>query len=319
VRNLGGNGLEAVLAARRQVGRFRTLVEFCENVDLSALNRRILENLIKCGAMDSLEGTRAQQTAILDRAVEIGQRALKDRQSGQGGLFAEWAVSEADAVPLPPVPDFSQKEKLAGEKETIGLYVTGHPLDEFAAKVADLATHDSSKLEDLERNAEVALCGVVTNIQRKRNKDGRLWASFQLDDGKGVAECMAFHTVFEHVSQDLLEDRAVLVRGLALPEDNGPARISVKEVAPLELASVQLPRLVSIRVFLNGKPGGDRADELMRLFERKRGEAEVRLRLEKPRDFSVILDVATRVRPDKEFTAEVERICGPQSMEVLAE
>jgi len=90
-------------------------------------------------------------------------------------------------------------------------------------------------------------------------------------------------------------------------------------VTPLEVAGIQLPRLVSIRVVLNGRAERDRAAELMELFGRKRGEAEVRLRLEKPRDFSVILDVAARVRPDKEFTAEVERICGPQSLEVLAE
>jgi len=220
---------------------------------------------------------------------------------------------------MPNVPDWTAKEKLIGEKETIGFYVTGHPLDEFRDKIADMATHDSSRLEDLERNADVALCGLVSNIQRKRNKEGKLWASFQLQDHFGIAECMCFATAFEQIGHELVDDRPVLVRGLALPEENGPARISVKSVTPLEVAGIQLPRLVSIRVVLNGRAERDRAAELMELFGRKRGEAEVRLRLEKPRDFSVILDVAARVRPDKEFTAEVERICGPQSLEVLAE
>jgi DNA polymerase-3 subunit alpha len=104
-----------------------------------------------------------------------------------------------------------------------------------------------------------------------------------------------------------------------LPEDNAPPKISVQDIIPLELARLNLPSLISIRIPVgtNGT-NGDKADALNRLFARKRGETEVRLRLEKPRDFSVILDVTTKVRPDKEFRAEVERICGPESVEILA-
>jgi DNA polymerase-3 subunit alpha len=319
IKSVGANAVESIVAARRDHGRFKTLLAFCENADLASINKRMIESFIKCGAMDSLEGTRGQLMATIDKCVESGQRAWRDRESGQAGLFAGMKEAETPSIPLPDVDDWTPKQKLAGEKETIGFYVTGHPLDEFREKVAELATHDSSKLEALERNNDVALCGVVTNVQRKRNKEGKLWASFQLDDWAGVTECMVFATVFESISADLAEDKAVLVRGLALPEENGPARISVKEVVPLELASVQLPRLISIKVLLNGKAGEGRANDLMALFARKQGQAEVRLRLEKPRDFSIILDVTSRVRPDKEFVAEVERICGPQSMEVLAE
>ena len=320
IKSVGANAVEPIVKVRGERGRFKSLLGFCEFVDLGSINKRMIENFIKSGAMDSLEGTRGQLMATIEKSVEAGQKASRDRESGQGGLFAELMADEEDAsIPLPNVPAWTQKEMLAGEKETIGVYVTGHPLDEFREKVNDLATHDSSGLEDLQRNTELALCGVVTNVQRKRNKEGKLWAAFQLDDGKGVAECMAFAGVFDSVNQELAEDRAVLVRGLALPEENAPARVSVKEVVPLELASVRLPRLISIKVPLNGRAEGDRAGALMALFGRKRGAAEVRLRLEKPRDFSIILDVTIRVRPDKEFAAEVERICGPQSMEVLAE
>jgi DNA polymerase-3 subunit alpha len=106
----------------------------------------------------------------------------------------------------------------------------------------------------------------------------------------------------------------VLVRGQAFPEEGGPAKISVQEVVPLELARVPMPSLISIRVNV----GAGRAEELRRLFERKPGDTEVRLRLEKPRDFSVVLDIGVKVRPDREFRAEIERICGPEALEVLA-
>src|SRR5688572_861804 len=320
IKNVGAAAVESVLAARREVVRFRTLVEFCEVVDVSAVNKRMIESFIKAGAMDSLDGTRAQLFATVEGAMEAGQRALRDRNSGQGGLFATFGEDPPPEKPLPRVPDWTVKEKLAGEKEMLGFYITGHPLDELREKVKDLATHDSSSLEALNRGDEVALCGVITNLQRKRNKEGKPWASFQLQDWVGAADCMMFATTYEQLASELDDDKAVLVRGTALPEENAAARISVKEVVPLEKARLKLPRLISIRVVLDTRSNGsDRAGELTELFERKRGEAEVRLRLEKPRDFSIILDVAARVRPDKEFCAEVERICGPQSMEVLAD
>lgn len=318
IKNLGAAAVQAIVNARSECGPFETLEDFCENVDLSAINRRIIENLVKSGAMDSLRATRAQLFALIDSAIESGQRAWRDRASGQGGLFAGIVEPRKARKPLPDIPDWTAKEKLAGEKETIGLYVTGHPLDEFRDKVKELGSHDSSNLEGLNRGDEVAICGVVTGLQRKRNKEGKLWASFQLEDWFGSVSCMCFASAYERLHQDLQVDAAVLVRGKAMPDESGAVQISVKDVVALSTADVSLPRLISIRVPIGGANGLDRAEQLTRLFQRKPGEAEVRLRLEKPKDFSVILDVTVKVRPDKEFCAEVERICGPQSVEVLA-
>ena len=111
----------------------------------------------------------------------------------------------------------------------------------------------------------------------------------------------------------------MLVRGLVLPEENAPPKISVQEIVPLEVARINLPSLISIRVPVNGVERARNAPRRCASCSRsKPGETEVRLRLEKPRDFSVILDVTAKVRPDKEFCAEVERICGPEAMEILA-
>jgi DNA polymerase-3 subunit alpha len=318
IKNVGAAAVDAIVRARSETGAFGTLYDFCEAVDASAINRRMIESFIKAGAMDSLGGNRAQLNAVLDGAIESGQRAWRDRSSGQAGLFGDlFAAGEQPQRPLPNVPDWTQKEKLAGEKEMIGFYVTGHPLDEYREKVRDLISHDSSQLEGLNRGDQVALCGVITNIQRRRNKEGKPWAMFQLEDWFGQADCMAFATAYEQLSGDLAEDRAVLIRGSALPEENAPARISVKDVTPLERARLDLPSLISIRIFLNGQ-AGERAGALQDLFGRKPGESGVRLRLEKPRDFSVVLDVPAKVRPDKEFVSEIERICGPEAYEILA-
>ncbi|MBM3796963.1 MAG: DNA polymerase III subunit alpha, partial [Acidobacteria bacterium] len=318
IKNVGSNAVDAIVNARNEGGRFRTLADFCERVDMGSVNRRMIESFIKAGAMDSLEGTRAQLWAVIDRAMEAGQRVWKDKASGQVGLFGDLMIEDgAPEMELPKVQDWLPREKLTGEKEMIGFYVTGHPLDEYREKVADVATHDTSTTESLERGVEVAMCGVITGIQRRRNKEQKLWASFMLEDWVGTAECMAFAKVYESLLNDLVEDKAVLIRGMVLPEENAAPRISVQSITPLALVRQELPRLVSVRVFLNGK-GNERAQALTELFARKQGEAQVRLRLEKPRDFALIMDLEAKVKPDKEFVAEIERICGPQSFEVLA-
>ena len=319
VRNIGAAAADSIIEARRSGEPFQSLYDLCERVDLTTVNRRILENLIKCGAMSSLQGNRAQLTAMLENAMESGQRAWKDRQSGQTGLFGMVADQPAHQEhPLPLLPDWTPQQKLSNEKEVIGIYITGHPLDAYSDKVAELSTHATETLEGLERGAEVAICGILTGIQRKRNRDGKLWAAMRLEDRTGSVEAMVFSTQYDRLLTALVEDQAVLVRGLALPEENAPPKISVQDIVPLEVARVNLPTLISIRIPVGANGTVDKAEALNQLFTRKRGETEVRLRLEKPRDFSVILDVTPKVRPDKEFWAEVERICGPESVEILA-
>jgi DNA polymerase-3 subunit alpha len=294
-------------------------------VDLASINRRMIESLIRAGAMDSLEGNRAQLMAVVEGAMEAGQRAQRARESGQEGLFGEAFIAEHghEEKPLPAVPEFALREKLLGEKEMLGFYVTGHPLDQYEDKTRELATHSSGNLEGLEKGVEVALCGVITGVQRKRNREGKPWASMVLEDRNGAVEALLFTTNFERLSSMLAEDQAVLVRGLVLPEENAPPKISVQDIVPLEVARVPLPSLISIRVWLrkNGDAANGNADRvaaLNDLFHRKAGDTQVRLRLESPRDFTVILDVPTKVRPDREFRAEIEKLCGAEAIEVLA-
>src|SRR5258707_9246271 len=172
----------------------------------------------------------------------------------------------------------------------LGIYVSGHPLDEFNDKISELATHDTETLESLDRGAEVALCGILTGITRKRNKEGKLWAAMQLEDRKGSVEAMAFTNQYDRLLSALVEDKAMLVRGLVLPEDNAPPKLSIQDIIPLEFARADLPTVISIRVNLSTNGHGDKAGALQQLFLRKQGNTEVRLRIENPRDFSVILD-----------------------------
>ncbi len=319
VKNLGPSAVEAIRAARQEVGRFRSLYQFCEKVDPASINRRMIESLIRAGAMDSFVGNRAQLFAAVESAMEAGQRVWRDRLNGQAGLFGEIiAEHEEPEKPLPDLPDLTGKEKLLGEKEMLGFYVTGHPLDQYEDKVRELATHDTSNLEGLPKSAEVALCGVLTGIQKRRNREQKPWASMSIEDRNGSVEAMVFTTNYERLASTLVEDQAVLVRGLVLPEESAPPKISVQDVVPLDVARVPLPTLISIKVWLGRNGVTDKAAALHDVFQRKPGDTQVRLRLEMSRDFSVILDVPDKVRPDKDFRTAVERICGADCVEVLA-
>ncbi len=321
VKNVGAGAVEAIVKAREESGEFNTLDDFCERVDLSAVNRRVIESLIKAGAMDNLRGTRSQLFAVIEDCMEAGQRAQKDRLSGQTGLFGELLASEADSAhhdrALPKVNDWTQSEKLRGEKETIGFYVSGHPLDQYRWKVTELTAYASDNLADLQKGQEIALCGIITGIQKRRNKEQKPWAFMQLEDWNGSTEVLCFATRYEMLQREIEDDKAVMVRGKVMPEDDGSVKLNVQEIIPLDVARVNFPSLVSIKVRLT-QNGIDKADELKKLFDAKPGDTSVRFKLERPRDFTVVLDVNAKIRPDKEFKAEIDRICGSEALEVIA-
>jgi DNA polymerase-3 subunit alpha len=318
VKNLGQSAVEAICKTRSEIGRFTSLHEFCEKVDLSSVNRRMIESCIRAGAMDSLEGTRSQKFAAVEGAMEGGQRAQRDLASGQVGLFGEIVAEGPHSATLPNVPEWSDKEKLAGEKELLGFWVTGHPLDRYADKIAELANRDTSMLEGLEKNTGVSICGVLSGIQRKRNKEGKPWSAMTLEDAKGSVEAMVFTTNYERLAPQIVEDTAVLVRALVLPEEGAAPKLSVQDIVALDTARVDMPGVISIRIWLHRNGAQDRAQALEELFRKKPGPTQVRFRLESPRDFAVLLDVPAKVRPDREFKAAVEQICGADAIEKIA-
>jgi DNA polymerase-3 subunit alpha len=323
IKNVGRGAVEAVIEARERVGRpFKSLFEFCEEVDWQKINKRMLESAIKAGALDSLGGHRAQLMAGLDSAIETGQKQARDRAIGQGGLFA--AMPEAEEAPearLPSVPPMGKRELLAAEKEMLGFYVTGHPLEEYRDKVGELSTADSASLADSEPNAAVAMCGVLTGIQRKRNREGRPWAAATLEDLKGSTELLVFANQYESLGADLVNDAPVLIRGQVRVDEASPPKVSVQEIVLLDNARIKLPLQISVTVRLSNGAGAaeDVARKLRELFERKPGDTDVRLRLLRKKEFLVSYDLADRVRADREFRAAAEQICGRGSVEITAQ
>jgi DNA polymerase-3 subunit alpha len=199
----------------------------------------------------------------------------------------------------------------------LGFYVTGHPLNSYRQKIDELATHSTPQLGELEQNHEVALCGVLSAIAFKRNREGRRWAAATLEDLEGKVDLLVFANQFDALSPMLAEDQAVLVRGGIRSEEGAPPKVAVSEIVPLDNARVSVPAQVSITLRLGNGNGQDPIQRLHELFGRRPGTTDVRLRLLRSKDFLVFYDLALRVCADRDFRRQVEEICGPGSLEIM--
>ena len=319
IKNVGRAAVESVIEARSDdQGPFKSLFDFCARVDCSKLNKRMLESAIKAGALDSLGGNRHQLTRALDSAIEAGQRAFQDRITGQISMFDDLYQEDGDgAGSLPDEEEWSLEARLAEEKKVLGFYVTGHPLDAFSDTIEDFGALDSSTLSGQENHEEVAVCGILHNIQRRRNREGRPWAMAVLEDRLGTIDLLVFANHFEEVESELVVDRPVLVRGTVRADDEAGNKVAVTSMTALENAQPPDPSQVSLTLTLGAEDeAASKAKRLRDLCQGSPGPTDVRLRLQRPGDFLLIYDTDMQVTANSRFRRTAEQICGPGSLAV---
>src|SRR2546423_362522 len=203
VKNVGHNAIESIIAGRTKLGRFNSIYEFCEKVDLRLLNKRVLESLIKSGAMDSL-GRRGQLMAVLDKAIEGAQKTQRDAESGQHGLFGvfEEQIHTHDDK-LPDTPDWDEHVRLANEQEILGFFITGHPLEKYRDKLDDLhalsTDHISAMKSSTGKDETIATAGIITNLRVLKSKKGDFYAQANLEDMAGSVEMLVFPDAFRRL------------------------------------------------------------------------------------------------------------------------
>ena len=319
IKNVGKAAVESVIEVRQQLDAgFGSLFDFCKAVDWSKINKRMAESAIKAGAMDGLGGHRAQMLAGLDSVIESSQRAQRDEELGQESLFGGPAVSdESDLVRLPDVEEWPASERLAHEKEMLGFYVTGHPLDSFEDAVEEVGTQTTTSLDKLDNGRSVSICGMLHSVQRRRNREGRPWASAVLEDRDGSVELLVFANQFEQVEERLVQDQPVLVTGAVRAEDEAGRRISVEDVTLLKDARVVQPDQASLTLILNGDSEiSSVASRLRELVEGYPGQTNLSIRLERPRQYLVVFDIDARVNLNRKFRQQVAGLCGKDALEL---
>jgi DNA polymerase-3 subunit alpha len=340
VRGVGEGAVEAILAARKEGGAFKSIYDFCERVDTTKVNRRVVEALIKAGAFDGVAAagkgpngkplSRAQLFEGTERALERAAQAQKDRKSGQTSLFG--LLGGAPAAPkgqaaaggpaasgdekYADLEEWAPKLFLANEKEALGFYITGHPLDRFQADMSRYASVNTSGLELYAgKDSQVTIGGIVTDYQDKPTKSGNgRVAFFKLEDQYGQVKAVVFPKAYEKLQPVLGGDEPLLVTGKVVDEGEGESsdyKIFVDDAVPL--AKLRSERTKSVHLYLNADAVTKaQIVELAGLLGQHRGSCSTWLHLRIPMRSETVVPLGDRYAcaPSDELLTRIERLFG---------
>jgi DNA polymerase-3 subunit alpha len=322
VKGVGEGAVETMLEARSKEP-FKSLWDFSERVDGRRCNKKVLEALIKSGAMDGFGPPRAPMFAAIDQAAERAAQAQRDRDSGQTSLFGMLSAQPSNApAPEPTYPDVDEwmpKQKLSFEKEALGFYISGHPLDRYLQDLQRFRATRVDELEAKEERAEVSVGGVVCDYRDRPLKSGNgRMAFFSLEDPTGQVEVICFSRPFAEYEAVLKSDEPLLVTGQVVAEGEGEARqkkLHMKEAKPLAQLRSEKTRQVVITVPADALDGAKLA-AVKEALGRSPGGAQVVLQLVVPMRSrtEVVLPKALSVQAGDELMVALERLCGAGSV-----
>ncbi|MFZ1136849.1 MAG: DNA polymerase III subunit alpha [Candidatus Korobacteraceae bacterium] len=321
VKNVGHNAIESIVSARKEIGAFKSIFQFCEKVDLRLLNKRVIESLIKSGAMDAM-GRRSQLMAVVDTAMEHAQKSQRDAAMGQHGLFGVFAEEDTTQVekPLPNIPDWDEHQRLSAEKEILGFFITGHPLEKYGEKLLDfsaLTTEDLGQMKSSTGRDEVLVGGILKAVRISKSKKGDLYAQGRLEDMIGSVDILCFSESFKRLSEKLKLDVPVLVKGSVRVEEGSNPKLMISDITPLEEAQPKLARSLRIKVPVETSSTGT-IDALHSICAERKGEAKVLFDLERKGDFTAVMEAeGYNVLPDRSFINRVEELCGRGSVRII--
>jgi DNA polymerase-3 subunit alpha len=327
IKNVGAAAIDSIVAARAGAGRFASLEDFCARVDLRLVNRRVIESLIKAGAFDSLRATRAGLLAALDQAMEAGQRRQRDRQEGQVSLFEALGGGPGPAVATPPaaaaVPEWPAEELLACEREVLGFYLSGHPLEQYRDVARRLGAQGAAEVYGRPVGARVLLLGQVSAFTENSTKSGNrmAFATLELEDG-GVPLTI-FPEPYRAGAGALRHRGPVLVRGRTDDSDKGRV-VLVEEIQLLEEALEATgrgpgggngqPQTCRIRLQAAAQTVAPLLDALKAACREHPGQTPLFLHLLLPEHEVVVRVRELAVDPGAGLLEKVESLLGPGSI-----
>ena len=255
VRNVGEHAIECILAARNEGGEFKSLADFCDRLDLRAVNRRTLEALINCGAFDKINSNRRQLIQDLELVYDWAQSRARDRAVGQGNLFdffgggvdsnsnTNSTINSFDSAPkADPVEDFPAQEKLRLEKELLGFYVSDHPLKPLQKSARVLAPINLSQLSIQSENSTLCAVVMITGIKKVITKKGDPMAILQIEDLTGSSEAVVFPKSYENIGALLQEDAQLIIWGKVDRRDE-QTQLIVEDAEPVERVQMVMVQL----------------------------------------------------------------------------
>ncbi|WP_103027372.1 DNA polymerase III subunit alpha [Salinibacter altiplanensis] len=328
IKNAGEKAIHALIEARAEHGPFDSIFDLTKNVDLGTVNKRTLEALTQAGALDDLEGHRAQLMEIMDKAVRYGQKVQHDRMAGQNSLFGNGdAGTEAMQPGLPDAETWAKSQRLKEEHEVLGFYVSGHPLDEYRAEADAFATAHFGEPDQLEQVIEQAaggdgrnrgpvrtFCGIVTDVDRNTTKSGKPIAFATIEDFTGQGEMVIFSSILDRVQPYLEVDNVILAKG-NVEVRGGTVKVLAKDITPMWKVREQMVSEVILTVDLDQVMPDD-LQTFQRLCERTEGSCTLYFDVDAPelRGQERLRSRAYVVEPTAEFMRGAQRIFGPDNI-----
>ena len=324
VKGVGEKAVEQIIAARERVGRFKSLYHFCENVELRAANKQVMEALIKAGSFDNLGGSRAQMMAALEKAMQMGAGMQADAQRGQMNFFGEGGFgaddSSKDHETLPKVAPWSEMQMLTHEKSVLGFYVTMNPLSRHADTINVFSKANTSELGGVREGSEVVIGGMVTKIRQMVTKNGKRagakMAVFELEDLQGKCEVVMFPKCLEQWGEQLEVDKILFVKGTVDCRRENP-NILCDELIEMEDASDKLAAKVCITLSALDV-NEERISRIRNICAAHRGRSPVHISLKTSAGYriSAVADRKLSVRPDVEFCTKMKEVVGADKLEL---
>ena len=311
IKNAGDAPIRSIVETRDREGRFPSLHELCSQVDLRLVNKRVLEALVHAGALDSLGGHRGQLAALVDSALEVGQRRQADREAGQGSLFGG-SDEPVETPALPDVPDWDDSTRLNREKAALGFYVTGHPLEGYQDVLKNFDTDSVGELHRRESGSQVAIAGIPVNLRRRKSRAGEWWASMELEDTEGAVEVLVFPRTYASFETLLEADLPTLIHG-RLDIDEDRVRVIADEVCPLDKLLERQAEAVDVRL-----DATDLDDDFLRRLKHAvdahRGEARLYFEVARPGAYRLVVRAGSscQVTPSRRLTEDLEAVVGAE-------
>ena len=315
VKNVGEGACRAIVSAREEGGPFTSIWDFTERVDPTVSNKRVLESLVKAGALDSTGATRMGMLEVLEQALSWGQKQQADKLLGQGSIF-DLGESEAEAAPrhhpVVPLGEFEKNDLLRMEKESLGLYVSEHPLSAIRDQLRRKTDCALSEIDKRRDGEVVVVGGIVGSLKQMTTKKGDPMAFVGLEDVTGAVEVVAFNSVYAASRDLLVADAVLVVKGRVDHKQAGETKLLAIEITPFEAT----PERREVRLKLDGRvaPAG-LINELGLLVRQFPGEAPVYVEVITsygPKLFE--FGDGHRVSPDPDFFAEVKHLLGESAV-----
>jgi len=319
IKGVGEAAIEIIIDERESNGKFKDLFDFCQRVDLKKVNRRVLETLVRCGALDELGPNRASMMASLSTATQMAEQNTRDSKAGQNDMFG--FASQENLTPeksqWSELPEWEDKRRLTGEKETLGLYLTGHPIDFYRAELKRFISTPIAKLQPAKKT-KVVIAGLLIAMRFMKTKKGDTMAILTLDDRTARIEMAIFSNVLGKYRDILATDKIIIATGeVSLDEYSGRLRMQVSELYDMDTARDHFAKRLIIRVSPQKAEQGFVQHLAKTLTPYKTGGCPIFIRYATGGATAGLkLGEEWKIRPTDDLLEQITQITGKESVEL---